>query len=91
MDIAVNSIVAGLMVGTIYGLVAVGFVIIYKCSGVLNLSQGALALFGGYVSWSFMYELGLPPGWGCSWPWWWQLLWGCWWSASSCALCWVSR
>jgi branched-chain amino acid transport system permease protein len=38
-------LVAGLAVGVIYSLVAIGFVLIYKTSGVLNFAQGAMLLF----------------------------------------------
>ena len=41
------------MNGAIYGLVAVGFVLIYKASSVLNFSQGYMLLFGAYIFWSF--------------------------------------
>ena len=37
------------MVGSVYGLVALGWVLIYKCSGVLNLAMGELTLIGGYT------------------------------------------
>jgi branched-chain amino acid transport system permease protein len=38
-------LVAGLAVGVMYALVAIGFVLIYKTSGVLNFAQGAMLLF----------------------------------------------
>jgi branched-chain amino acid transport system permease protein len=38
-------LVAGLAVGVMYSLVAIGFVLIYKTSGVLNFAQGAMLLF----------------------------------------------
>jgi branched-chain amino acid transport system permease protein len=47
------------MVGGIYALVALGWVLIYKCSGVLNLAMGELTLIGAYVSLSF-YSMGVP-------------------------------
>ncbi len=37
--------IAGLLVGVMYSLVAIGFVLIYKTSGVLNFAQGAMVLF----------------------------------------------
>ena len=49
----------GLMVGGIYALVALGWVLIYKCSGVLNLAMGEMTLIGAYVSLSF-YSMGMP-------------------------------
>jgi len=47
------------MVGGIYALVALGWVLIYKCSGVLNLAMGEMTLIGAYVSLSF-YSMGIP-------------------------------
>lgn len=47
------------MNGAIYGLVAIGFVLVYKASGVLNFSQGYLLLLGAYVFWTFKGALGL--------------------------------
>ncbi|MBW2567642.1 MAG: branched-chain amino acid ABC transporter permease, partial [Deltaproteobacteria bacterium] len=42
-----------------YALIALGWVLIYKCSGVLNLAMGELTLIGAYVSLSF-YSMGFP-------------------------------
>ena len=61
MEFASNLLLAGIMKGAIYGVIAMGFVIIYKCSGVLNFAHGALVLLGGYIGWSMAYQLGLPP------------------------------
>jgi len=47
------TLVTGVMLGGIYALVALGWTIIYKCSGVLNLAMGELTLIGAYVSLSF--------------------------------------
>jgi len=44
-----ETIVFGLVVGAVYGVVALGFVLIYKSSSVLNLAQGALLMLGGFT------------------------------------------
>jgi len=59
MELFLMSLVNGILVGGIYALVALGWVLIYKCSGVLNLSMGELTLIGAYVTLTF-YEMGLP-------------------------------
>jgi len=59
MEIFLMTITTGIMVGGIYALVALGWVLIYKCSGVLNLAMGELTLIGAYVTYS-LYEAGLP-------------------------------
>ena len=59
MDLFFMTLTDGIMVGGIYALVALGWVLIYKCSGVLNLAMGELTLVGAYVTWSF-YNAGVP-------------------------------
>ena len=59
MELFLMTFVTGIMVGGIYALVALGWVLIYKCSGVLNLAMGELTLIGAYVSLSF-YMMGVP-------------------------------
>ncbi|HYB75310.1 MAG TPA: branched-chain amino acid ABC transporter permease [Candidatus Sulfotelmatobacter sp.] len=59
MDIFLQLIISGIMVGSIYALVALGWTIIYKCSGVLNLAMGEITLVGAYVCLTF-YAWGLP-------------------------------
>jgi branched-chain amino acid transport system permease protein len=59
MDLFLMTITTGIMVGGIYALVALGWVLIYKCSGVLNLAMGEMTLIGAYVSLSF-YSMGIP-------------------------------
>jgi branched-chain amino acid transport system permease protein len=49
MENFLQLVMAGVMVGSIYALVALGWVLIYKCSGVLNLAMGELTMIGGYV------------------------------------------
>jgi branched-chain amino acid transport system permease protein len=42
-------IISGLSIGSIYGLIALGFVLIYKATDVLNFAQGELMMLGAYV------------------------------------------
>jgi branched-chain amino acid transport system permease protein len=53
-------LVAGVAVGTLYALVALGFVIIYKATGIINFAQGALALVGSYLTYNASVTWGLP-------------------------------
>jgi branched-chain amino acid transport system permease protein len=41
----VEVLLGGLMAGVLYSLVALGFVLIFKASGVFNFAQGAMVLF----------------------------------------------
>jgi len=59
MELFFMTLTTGIMVGGIYALVALGWVLIYKCSGVLNLAMGEMTLIGAYVSLSF-YSMGVP-------------------------------
>ncbi|MDY6989155.1 MAG: branched-chain amino acid ABC transporter permease [Thermodesulfobacteriota bacterium] len=59
MELFFMTLTTGIMVGGIYALIALGWVLIYKCSGVLNLAMGELTLIGAYVSMSF-YSMGVP-------------------------------
>ncbi|HSB68829.1 MAG TPA: branched-chain amino acid ABC transporter permease [Candidatus Methylomirabilis sp.] len=53
MDLFLQLLITGVMVGSIYALVALGWTLIYKCSGVLNLAMGELTLLGAYVCLTF--------------------------------------
>jgi branched-chain amino acid transport system permease protein len=59
MELFFMTLTTGIMVGGIYALVALGWVLIYKCSGVLNLAMGEMTLIGAYMSLSF-YSMGMP-------------------------------
>ncbi|MFS8057003.1 branched-chain amino acid ABC transporter permease [Rhizobium sp. BR 317] len=55
----IEVLVGGLLSGIMYSLVAIGFVLIYKTSGVLNFAQGAMLLFAALTFVSLL-ERGLP-------------------------------
>jgi branched-chain amino acid transport system permease protein len=52
-------LVAGVAVGALYALVALGFVVIYKATGVINFAQGSLLLLGAYFAYTFEKNLHL--------------------------------
>ena len=56
LDLFVN----GLMIGCMYALVALGFVLIYKATSVVNFAQGELVMFGGYIAAAMLSLYGLP-------------------------------
>lgn len=49
MEFFLQLFVNGLVIGSIYALVAMGFVIIYKSSSILNFAQGEFLMLGAYV------------------------------------------
>ena len=63
MEFFLQLTLNGLVVGSIYSLVALGFVIIYKSSGILNFAQGEFLLLGAYVFLAIVTRANLPMGW----------------------------
>ncbi|HUL32147.1 MAG TPA: branched-chain amino acid ABC transporter permease, partial [Thermodesulfobacteriota bacterium] len=59
MEFFLQLFITGILVGSIYSLVALGWTLIYKCSGVLNLAMGELTLIGAYVCLTF-YQCHIP-------------------------------
>ncbi len=59
MDTFIQLTVSGLSNGAILALAALGFVLIYKASGVINFAQGQFLLIGAYVLWAAIVEYGL--------------------------------
>lgn len=49
MEFFLQLLLSGLVVGSIYALVGLGFVIIYKSSSILNFAQGEFLMLGAYV------------------------------------------
>jgi branched-chain amino acid transport system permease protein len=53
-------LITGIAVGGVYALMALGFVLIYKASNVVNFGPGELVLFGAYVSWATILQMRFP-------------------------------
>lgn len=53
-----SLVISGLVVGTLYGLVAMGFAIIYKVSRVLNFAQGEVMMLTAFVGYSIAVRTG---------------------------------
>ncbi len=56
----IQLLVTGVTVGSIYSLIALGYVTIYRTSRIVNMAQGAFVMFGAFFTYSFLSELGLP-------------------------------
>src|SRR5271155_4602252 len=52
-------VIGGLLSGVLYSLVALGFVLIYKASGVFNFAQGTMVLFAA-LNFAGLIDLGVP-------------------------------
>ena len=59
LSFVIEVTVGGLLAGVMYSLVALGFVLIYKASGVFNYAQGSMVLFAA-LSFVGLLELGVP-------------------------------
>ena len=56
----VQLIVTGIANGCVYGLVALGFVLIYKATEMVNFAQGDLMMFGAFIAFTLSTEANLP-------------------------------
>jgi branched-chain amino acid transport system permease protein len=56
----VQSLVNGVGIGLVYGLVAIGFCVIYNASGIVNFAQGVFVMLGGMFAYAFLVNLRLP-------------------------------
>jgi branched-chain amino acid transport system permease protein len=55
-----QSLVNGLGVGLVYGLVGIGFCVIYNASGIVNFAQGVFVMLGGMIAYALLSTFGLP-------------------------------
>jgi len=60
MDILVQLIVSGIAVGGVYALIALGFVLIYKATSIINFATGEFMMIGAYFFYSFMVMADIP-------------------------------
>ena len=60
MSFFLEVLIGGLLSGVMYALVALGFVLIYKASGVFNFAQGAMVFFAA-LTFVGVTEHGVPP------------------------------
>ncbi|HET9615643.1 MAG TPA: branched-chain amino acid ABC transporter permease, partial [Pseudolabrys sp.] len=56
----VQSLVNGVGIGLVYGLIAIGFCVIYNASGIVNFAQGVFVMLGGMFAYSFLANMKLP-------------------------------
>ena len=55
-----ETLIGGLLTGVLYALVALGFVLIFKASGVFNFAQGAMVLFAALAVARLSEKMPLP-------------------------------
>ncbi len=57
----IQIVVGGIMQGSIFALLAMGFSLVYRVTGVINLAQGGFCTLGALLGFSMQSRLGLPP------------------------------
>jgi len=60
LELLLQLVVNGLIVGTLYGVVAMCFVLIYKSTQIVNFAQGEFLLIGAWVCWWLMTSFEAP-------------------------------
>jgi branched-chain amino acid transport system permease protein len=60
MTFLLQLLVTGFGLGMVYALIAIGFVIILKCSKAFNIAQGQFVMIGGYLGYTFLVTFHLP-------------------------------
>lgn len=60
MSLFLELVLSGVVLGLIYALAALGFVLIYKASRVVNFAQGQFIAIGAFLAYFGMASLGLP-------------------------------
>ncbi len=60
LDIVPQLVVSGIAAGALYALVAIGLVLIFKATDIVNFAQGESVTVGAYMGWLFITQLHLP-------------------------------
>jgi branched-chain amino acid transport system permease protein len=60
MNFFLQLVITGFALGMVYALIAIGFVIILKCSQAFNIAQGQFVMIGGYLGFTFLVMFHLP-------------------------------
>jgi branched-chain amino acid transport system permease protein len=62
IEILTSQVVSGLATGCVYALIALGFVLIFKATDVVNFAQGEFVMASGFMSYTLLIVLGIPYG-----------------------------
>lgn len=60
MTFFLQLVITGFGLGMVYALIAIGFVIILKCSKAFNIAQGHFVMIGGYLGFTFLVTFNMP-------------------------------
>lgn len=60
MNMFITCLVGGIVLGCTYGMLAMGYSLIYQASGYMNFTLPDLLMLGAFLGWTFFSQLGLP-------------------------------
>lgn len=60
MSVILQLVLSGVLVGGIYGLISMGFVIVYRSGRVFNMAYGQFAVVGAFIAWTFLGSPNAP-------------------------------
>lgn len=60
MTDVLQTLVSGIALGCLYAVLALGFVVVARASGILNLAQGSFVVLGAYLAFALIHHAGLP-------------------------------
>jgi branched-chain amino acid transport system permease protein len=60
LETLTSQVLSGLATGCVYALIALGFVLIFKATDVVNFAQGEFVMISGFISYTLLIKLGLP-------------------------------
>lgn len=60
MTDVLQILVSGIALGCLYAVLALGFVVVARASGILNLAQGSFVVLGAYLAYALIHQLHLP-------------------------------
>jgi branched-chain amino acid transport system permease protein len=60
LELLAQATASGIAIGCVYGLIGIGFCVIYNASGIVNFAQGAFVMLGGMVTYVGLTRFGLP-------------------------------
>jgi len=59
-SVVLQLILSGVLVGSVYGIIAMGFVITYRSAQVFNIAYGQFAVVGAFMAWTFLGSPSAP-------------------------------
>jgi branched-chain amino acid transport system permease protein len=60
VELVPQAIASGIAIGCVYGLIGIGFCVIYNASGIVNFAQGAFVMLGGMLTYVGLNAYGIP-------------------------------